>query len=86
MRRLLRKSLEQFGVGADAGEVRCTTRTFSVVDAIDERRISPHMAFRVPCPGAFQSVTLPSGFEPGIIRDELQHDRLRPLHAVSTGT
>ena len=79
-------SFEKLGVGASADKVDGAARLRQIIDLIDQEEIPADMAFSVICPCALQSVIPPFGTEWGLVGDELEHDRLEPMHVVPART
>ena len=67
-------------------EVDCTAWADRIIDLINQQEVAAYMAFPVVRPYTFQRVILPFGTERGFVCDKKQHDRLQPLHIISTGS
>ena len=79
-------SFEQFGMGADPGKIDGAAWSVRVVDAIDQKEIATDVTFPVALPRASEPVIPLFGTERRLVGDEHEHDRLQPIHIVSTGT
>ena len=73
-------------MGANSSKVNGTARSVRVVEAINQKKITTNVAFPIVCPRASERVIFAFRTEWRLIGNEKQHDRLQPIHIVSTGT
>ena len=73
-------------MGADPGKIDGTAWSARGVEAIDQKEITTDVAFPVARPRASEPVIPLFGTERRLVSDEHEHDRLQPIHIVSTGT
>lgn len=56
-----------------------------VVEAIDQKEVATDVTFPVVLPRASEPMIPLFGTERRLVGDEREHDRLQPIHIVSTG-